>query len=145
MSLRITACALMLAVVGISTMAAASEPVRIEDLLEGRLRHFLANVDDRDTHDRFWSEDLVYTSSAGLRFGKDTIMEGFEAPEPSGVTYGAEDVVVRVYDDMAVITFTLVGNDPEEGEQRYLNTGTFRQINGDWQVIAWQATRAAEE
>lgn len=139
---RIRMCVLTLVLAGVSMPVVAGDK---EDL-EALLLDFLANVDKRETHDRFWSEDLVYTSSAGLRFGKDTVMAGFDSPgEPSAVTYGAEDVVVRVFGDTAVVTFTLVGNDPDEGEKRYLNTGTFQKSGESWQVVAWQATHKSQE
>jgi hypothetical protein len=41
------------------------------------LQDFLANSHKEAAHERFWAEDLVYSSSAGLRFGKAEIMEGF--------------------------------------------------------------------
>ena len=138
--IRSGALALLFAAIGAPALAGDEED------LEAMLLDFLANVDERETHDRFWSEDLVYTSSAGLRFGKETIMEGFDTPQESpGATYGAEDIVVRVYGDTAVITFTLLGDDPAEGQKRYLNTGTFLKRGETWQVVAWQATFEAEE
>ena len=135
---RTTATLLVLTLVSTGSTFAADT-----DDLEALLLDFLANVDDRETHDRFWSEELVYTSSAGLRFGKDTIMVGFDEPEDSATaSYSAEDVDIRVYDDMAIVAFVLIGTEANGTVTRYLNTGTFKRGIGGWKVVAWQATRA---
>jgi len=122
------------------------------------LETFLANVDQAETHDRFWAEDLVYTSSNGTRRGKAEIMAGFKnAGDTAGdgadapvVTYGAEDIRIREYGDTATVAFRLVadtaataGTPP--GHSEYFNTGTFAKRDGRWQVVAWQATRIPDE
>ena len=116
--------------------------------LEAMLRDFLANADTREAHERFWADDLVYSSSSGLRFGKADIMQGFEgtdgeaSSEPPAVVYSGEEVDVRLYDDAAVVAFKLVGT-PTNGSEplHYYNTGTFLKRDGVWKVVAWQATK----
>jgi hypothetical protein len=113
------------------------------------LNEFLAgaSVNDTAVHERFWADDLVYTSSGGERFGKQHILDGLraedaETAEPA-VVYSAEDVRIRLYDDMAVVAFRLLGTvqgDPG-GVTQYLNTGTFQKREGEWKAVAWQATR----
>jgi len=46
--------------------------------LHSLLDNFLAGatINDAAVHERFWADDLVYTSSAGARFGKAEIMSG---------------------------------------------------------------------
>ena len=113
--------------------------------LTAQLHDFLANSGDRDVHAEFWAEDLVYTSSAGLRFGKREILSGFDEPQTDNdepaVVYSGEDVNVRLFGDMAVVTFRLIGT-PSDGSviKRYYNTGTFLKRDGRWQAVAWQAT-----
>lgn len=129
---------------------AAGSPVLADDRadLAALLDEFLANVDSAGMHDRFWAEELVYTSSNGTRFGKDTIMAGFEAPADDAAaspSYAAEEVDIRVYDDMAIVAFVLVGVDADNKVNRYLNTGTFSRRDAGWQAVAWQATRVPEE
>jgi len=119
------------------------------DELTGMLQDFLSNADTRAAHERFWADDLVYSSSAGLRFGKADIMSGFESSddevadsdEPPAVRYTGEEVDVRLYDDMAIVAFKLVGV-PSDGSDRlyYYNTGTFLKREGEWRAVAWQAT-----
>ena len=116
------------------------------DELTAMLHEFLANADKASAHDTFWADDLVYTSSAGLRFGKPEIMQGFEgveeSDEPPAVIYSGEDVDVRLYDDMAIVAFTLVGTASNgSGKLSYYNTGTFLKRDGTWKVVAWQATK----
>lgn len=119
-----------------------------EDLTR-MLHDFLAGVTEAETHDRFWAEDLIYTSSNGSRTTKANIMQGFDerddtVPDAPGPVFSAEDIQIRVYDDMAIVAFRLVGTPPENadelGQQNYFNTGTFLKRDGRWQVVAWQAT-----
>jgi ketosteroid isomerase-like protein len=116
------------------------------DRLRTLLHEFMAGAsrDDAAVHDRFWDETLVYTSSAGARFGKAEIMAGLQAPAgPGGVEYTAEDIDVRLHGDLAVITFRLVGAEADGTRQEYLNTGVFQLRDRQWRAITWQATRAA--
>lgn len=120
--------------------------------LTSLLQDFLANSDKEAAHQSFWAEDLVYSSSAGLRFGKADILAGFEIAdgEEAGVdaptmVYSGEEVDVRLYDDMAVVAFKLVGTPTNEAAEAdvlyYFNTGTFLKRDGVWQAVAWQATK----
>ena len=127
-----------------------SSPVMAQDdvaELTAMLEHFLANADSRDVHEDFWADDLVYSSSSGLRFGKADIMQGFDSAdagddEGPAVIYSGEEIDIRLYGDMAVIAFKLVGA-PADGSEKlyYYNTGTFLKRDGTWRVVAWQATK----
>lgn len=107
-----------------------------------------ASVNDAAVHDRFWAEDLVYTSSAGERFGKDRIMAGLADAGPvdqeAAMTYAAREVEVRVFDELAVVTFRLVAEQSGEASLYFFNTGVFRKRDEQWRAVVWQATRAAE-
>lgn len=115
------------------------------DELTTLLHDFLAGVSEAAVHDRFWADDLVYTSSSGTRTSKAEIMRGFDAaengdtdePEPE---YSAEDIEVKVYGATAVVAFRLVASTPGEARSQYFNTGTFVKRANRWQVVAWQAT-----
>ena len=116
--------------------------------LTALLDDFLAGASRNDpaVHERFWDEDLVYTSSAGERFGKARILEGLRAAagpddDAPARSYRAEEVRVRVYGDSAVVAFRLVGDGGEAGVTRYFNTGTFLRRDDGWRAVAWQATR----
>ena len=125
-----------------------------EEALTLMLNEFLAgaSVDDAAAHDRFWAKDLVYTSSRGLRFGKADIMDGLSsdagsANEEPAVVYSAEDIRIRQYGDMAVVAFRLLGTLQDGSGEiiEYFNTGTFVKRNGEWRVVAWQATVIPEQ
>lgn len=114
------------------------------DELDALLQAFLAAADQEAAHRTFWADDLVYTSSNGTRTNKARILAGFiddDPPDEPPVAYSGEDVDIRVYGNMAVIAFRLVGR-PADGSppQYYLNTGTFLKRDGAWQAVAWQAT-----
>jgi hypothetical protein len=102
-------------------------------------------------HERFWADDLVYTSSTGKVMSKADIMKSFaEGPKAergkqtkAGPVFSAEDILVRPYGDMAALTFRLVEHDPEGKVSYFRNSGTFLLRHGKWQAITWQATRVA--
>ena len=115
--------------------------------LTAMLGDFLATSDEQASHASFWADDLIYTSSAGLRFGKPEIMEGFDGSETDDeppMVYSGEDVDIRIFGDTAVVAFKLVGTPTDKATVDdvlyYFNTGTFLRRRGVWQVVAWQAT-----
>ncbi len=139
----LTAVLLMLSIVG-----SADETSDVEDLTN-MLDKFLANAGVAEVHERFWADDLIYTSSRGTRTTKAEIMAGFataeneasEENDAAGPVYTAEDVQIQLYGDTAVVAFKLVATPPDNSVVlTYFNTGTFLRRNGKWQVVAWQAT-----
>jgi ketosteroid isomerase-like protein len=115
------------------------------------LHEFLAGAGRNDAamHDRFWAEDLIYTSALGVRRGKAEIMSSVRSPEPpkpeDGTTvYTAEDIRIQQYGDTAIVAFRLVSTTDKGGGKEvvnYLNTGTFLKRDGKWQAVGWQATK----
>lgn len=116
------------------------------DELTQLLHNFLegASNNDRETHENFWAEDLIYTSSNGSRFGKAQIMAGFEngrdVSDTPKTVFTAEEIQIRVYGDMAVVAFKMKGT-TGEAVQYYYNSGTFIKRDKKWQVVNWQATK----
>jgi ketosteroid isomerase-like protein len=116
------------------------------------LNDFLAGASKNDIamHDRFWADELVYTSALGRRKSKADIMHELREetkatpkPEDGTAVYTAEDIRIQQYGDTAVVAFRLVATTDKAGTKtvaNYFNTGTFLKRNGKWQVIAWQAT-----
>jgi hypothetical protein len=102
-------------------------------------------------HDRFWADDLVYTSSNGKVMSKQDILKSF-AEEPKAKAseavktpvFTAEDIFVRPYGNVAALTFSLVEHDPDGKISYFRDSGTFLLRNGKWQAITWQATRVTE-
>ncbi len=132
-----------------------SRPLLASDIddLAAMLREFLSASDSEAAHAAFWAEDLVYTSSAGSRFGKADIMAGFERtdtdekPSDAGLAmnYSGDNVDIRVYGDTAIVAFRLLASQAQSSDeldvQYYFNTGTFLKREGVWRVVAWQATK----
>lgn len=132
--------------------------------LRSLLDDFLAHAGERFAHERFWADDLVYTSSRGTRTTKAEILAGMapaggDAPagagggeavdggQPeAGPTYWAEDVEIRLYGTTAVVAFRLMIQPPEGSGQEpsfNFNTGTFVKRDGEWRAVAWQSTVGA--
>jgi ketosteroid isomerase-like protein len=100
-------------------------------------------------HDRFWADDLIYTTSSGERKGKAEIMKEVRTEVPADPgdeknLYSAEDIRIQQYGETAIVAFRLVGTTEKKGAKEvanYLNTGTFLKRDGKWQAVAWQATK----
>ncbi len=115
------------------------------------LHEFLADASRNDAamHERFWADDLIYTSALGVRRGKAEIMQNVRSDEPpkpeDGTTvYTAEDIRIQQYGDTAIVAFRLVATTDKDGAKEvtnYLNTGTFLKRAGKWQAVGWQATK----
>ena len=113
------------------------------------LDEFLAGAsrNDANVHNKYWAEELIYTSSNGTRFGKAQLMQGVNSremlkPEEIDVVYSREDVRIMQYGDVAIVAFELIGTSASE-TRRYLNSGTFVKRDGKWQAVNWQATLKA--
>lgn len=115
------------------------------------LNEFLAGASRNDVaiHDRFWAEDVIYTGSGGRRRVKSEIMQDVRSappPKPGDATtvFTAEDVRIQQYGDTAIVAFRLVATSSKNSKtevMNYLNSGTFVQRAGKWQVVNWQATK----
>jgi ketosteroid isomerase-like protein len=147
-------CKIALPLLLLGLLTAPAWAVSEDEILIAMLDDFLAGASGNDiaAHQRFWSDDLVYTSSTGERFGKADIIKSMQdasaakSDEPAMV-YGREALLVRVYGDTAVVTFRLTGTRQSEtpAVTRFYNTGTFLKRDGEWRVIAWQATRIPDD
>ncbi len=115
------------------------------------LRDFLAGASRNDAamHERFWADDLIYTSALGRRKGKADIMrelreEGASKPGDETAVYTAEDIRIQQYGETAIVAFRLVAAITDKAGAKevknFLNTGTFLKRNGKWQAAGWQAT-----
>ena len=127
------------------------------DALKQLLNEFLdgAGRNDPAVHERFWADELIYTSSAGKRISKADILGEMTAeaakpqkPDEGETTYSAEDVRVLQYGNTAVVAFRLVATTKRESTSEvanYFNTGTFVKRDDKWQAVAWQATKIPAE
>ena len=114
----------------------------LSEFLDGATRN------DAAIHNKYWADELIYTSSSGTRFGKAELMQGVTSrgmlkADEIDTVYSSEDVRIMQYGDTAVVAFVLVGRSGKD-TKRYLNSGTFVRKNGQWQAVNWQATVKAE-
>ena len=129
---------------------AQEEGAETTRVLNTLLDEFLAgaSVNDRATHEAFWADELIYTSSSGQRFGKATILSGLDASTPDQAPvprYSASEVQVRDFGELAVVTFRLLAHQDGELIDQYFNTGVFRHADDGWRAVTWHATRIPSE
>jgi len=112
------------------------------------LRDFLAAVasGNKQVFESFFADDVIYTSSTGVTMDKSEVMKtiGVHAENGSKATYRAEDITVHPYESIVVVNFRMVMDDENEGQREtayFRNTGTFLKRDGEWQVVAWHATK----
>jgi ketosteroid isomerase-like protein len=149
----------VLVILALASSLEAQTPGQTTAELTALLNEFLAGVSrgDVSVHERFWADDLIYTSAAGRRIGKADILKDSRpaagekekpaTPTAAATTYTAEDIRVHEYGDTAVLAFRLVGTTKKPAgveTTRYLNTGTFVRRGGQWRAVGWQATRQME-
>lgn len=143
---RILSAMLLLSIAGGLRAQTAPDAAELTKLL----KDFLAGAGRNDTamHERFWADDLIYTSALGRRKGKADILrelreEGPPKPGDETAVYTAEEIRIQQYGDTAIVAFRLVATNDKAGVKtvtNYLNTGTFLKRNGKWQAAGWQAT-----
>ena len=163
----ITALVLCLGLLALPARADAAADAKTVADITAQLHDFLEHVDQRDTHDRFWAADLVYTTSGGEVTDKAKILAGFDAPPAAAGDandaaakdadaakaeaeaaakefYSAEDILVRPFGDTAALTFRLVLHGADGKLSYYRNSGMLARRDGRWQVVTWQATKVPE-
>ena len=141
----------MFLVLALSGLCLAKDSADASQELTGMLHNFLdgAAKGDKAAFERFFAEDVIYTRAVGVVLDRATILKDVTAPKPGepAVHYEAEQVMVHQKGEVAVVNFRLVVEVDDGGKQKknyYRNTGTFLRENGQWKVIAWQATPIAE-
>ncbi|MGM0431054.1 MAG: nuclear transport factor 2 family protein, partial [Pseudomonadota bacterium] len=119
----------------------------VEEATTKAVKAFLygASINSPKAHDRFWAEELTYTSSSGNRFGKEHLMSGMEDAkakdsEEVEVWYEAEDIEVKQFGDTVVFNFTLTAEEEGKVTKYYYNTGVLIERDGRWQAVNWNAT-----
>ena len=135
-----------------ATVKAADDAAPAKQELIALVEDFLKNVpaNKRDTYDRFFADDVIYTRNSGQVVTKKDILAdtGNPAAPRANATFTGEDFTVHQYGETAIVNFRLVMHGTENGQpvtHSFRNTGTFAKRNGQWQAIAWQATPIAEK
>jgi ketosteroid isomerase-like protein len=136
----------------ISAKVQAAQASSAQPELIALIQDFLKNVpaNKRETYDRFFADDVIYTRNNGQVVTKKDILADTGNPSVprANATFTGEDFTVHQYGDMAVVNFRLVMRGTENAEpvtRSFRNTGTFARRSGVWQAVAWQATPIAEK
>jgi hypothetical protein len=142
--------AMVLLTLAMSAGAQETKPTAQE--LSTLLNQFLdaAGRDDRAVFDRFFADDVIYTRSAGVTVDKAEIMKNIDRREDARGknTFSADNVTIHDYGTTAVVNFRLNARTEKDGKIEtayYRNTATFLKRNGQWQAVAWQATKVPEK
>ena len=152
MKLKHFAILLLTCQLALTSVAQTSSPASAPDApeLTQLLKDFLAGASHNDlaAHEKFWADDVIYTSSMGKRRGKPEILadvrKAVAEPSEEKSNYTAEDIRIQQYGTTAIVAFRLVGTTTKGSSTEtanYLNTGIFLKRDGKWQVVAWQATK----
>jgi len=103
---------------------------------------------DTTVFGRILADDFTGTNAFGTVANKAEVLNLYKAGSIKRELVNLDDVNVRIYGDTAVVTgrATLKGQftgQDTSGKFRY--TRVYVKRNGRWQVVAWQATRIAQQ
>ena len=102
---------------------------------------------DVSVTERLAADDYTFTAPDGTTANKAQMIAYFKSGDLKIQTSNIEDMRVRVYGDMAIVTYrttdkaTFKGQDIS-GQSRW--TDVFVKRNGRWQAVAGQGTRIAQ-
>lgn len=109
---------------------------------------FQATVNaDLEALDNFLSDELVYTHTTGNREDKSQFLATIESGRINYLSLEAEEVQVRIYGDIAVMTgiASLTGRAGDREAAFRLRFLDVSKRTGDaWQLVAWQSVRIPE-
>lgn len=97
---------------------------------------------------RIWAEDLILINPSGVIRNRRQLLDEFGSGKTKFQAVSTDDVQVRIYGDVAVITgrTTLKGRDPGgdvDAQNRF--TRVYVRRRGRWQMVSAQATRIAQQ
>jgi ketosteroid isomerase-like protein len=98
---------------------------------------------DMATLDRLLADDFILTRANGVVANKAQNLADVQSGERSFTSYKNDDVRVRLYGDAAVVTGQVVSSGTYKGQDfsgRFRYTKVFVKKDGQWQIVAWQAT-----
>ena len=121
----------------------AGRPVSVAAQVEASERELIAAIGSRDraTYDRLVADDYVALRGTG-RQTKAQVVDGYKAGSLAYRDLGIEDVDVRVFGEVAVLSARTTGNRIENGQEtpnrvRYLRVWARR--DGSWRAVVQMA------
>jgi hypothetical protein len=93
--------------------------------------------------DRILSNDLTYTHASAVVNTKAEYIERVKSGQLKYETIEQKDVNVRVYGNTVILNGTsMQGTKAQPSEMRF--TTVYVKLDGRWQQVAWQSTRAPQ-
>jgi ketosteroid isomerase-like protein len=117
-----------------------------EDEIRELLRRWAGAVERNDVEalGELMAEDLIHTDPTGAVHTREQVLAGLAlAPDIPCESVGVEDVLLRIYDNVALANgYTeikaRVGGQTVTGRFRF--TDVFHKRNGDWKIVATHTT-----
>lgn len=119
-----------------------------QSALEFQSTRFNAMVEeDIESLEQFLADDLTYSHTTGWTETKSEFLATVESRKIDYVSMSPEDVEVRIYGDVAVMTGQsrmqgIVGDRKVSLTIRFLDVS--RRAGDSWQLIAWQSVKIPE-
>ncbi len=123
--------------------AQQSGTAEIRELESATSRAILAG--DVDFFDRTLADDFTHTSASGRLRTKAEWMQGRKPGQTPYVSYEIENLKVRLYGDVAVVTGLAKAEWKENDEVesgRYQIIRVWAKRDGQWKAVAFQSTNA---
>ena len=118
-------------------------------VVETQAARFAAMIDaDGAALGDIMSEDLVYTHTTGRSESKQEFIASVTSGDISYDAIKPDDVLVRLYDDVAIVTGTaamVVSSRQANFEFTIRFIEVYRLVDGSWELVSWQSTRLAEQ
>jgi hypothetical protein len=128
-----------------STTDAAVE----REVLETQAHRFQAMIDvDLETLENILSGDLTYTHTSGWMENKGEFLSSLRSQLIKYKSIRPTDVVIRIYNYTAVVTGIsamriIYKENPLAFSIRFIEV--YQKNQGNWQLVAWQASRLSDE
>jgi hypothetical protein len=127
----------------------AEDDAVAQSALEFQSERFAAMVAaDAERLEEFLADDLSYAHTTGLVETKQQFLQTIESGVIDYQRIVPEDVRVRIYGEVAVMTGTaelqvVANGSPVRARIGFLDVS--RRVGGAWQLVAWQSNRLPED
>jgi ketosteroid isomerase-like protein len=149
MRLVITFVVILLAPLLLAENACSEDVSAEQSALEFQSARFKAMVEeDIDSLEGFLADDLTYSHTTGWTETKSGFLSTVESRSIDYMSMAPEDVAVRIYGDVAVMTGIAkmqgaVGDRKVSFTIRFLDVS--RRVGDSWQLVAWQSVKMPED
>jgi hypothetical protein len=135
MNSHITVAMLMVALVSPLLPSPGDQTRADQRALESVERRWLAGEHDRQTLEQILADDFIHPVAAGIFLTKQQHIEwAVQHPGPDRPSR-FEQLRVRVYGEVGIVTGVVVSSDSDRGEHRTVFTDVFVRRDGQWQAV----------